>query len=129
MFVSNPSIYTLPHVPLPTNSHPSATLDEQQETEQLISSAISLTAPPFDEGVSAGSPNIPSSVLRKTEHSQFLASTMFKLPSAYVGLDASKPWLLFWTVHSLDLLGISLDQGIKDRFVRRFTKVKQAEWE
>lgn len=27
------------------------------------------------------------------------------MPSGYVSLDASRPWLLFWTLHSLELLG------------------------
>ena len=109
-----PSIYVLPRTGLPTNSHPTATLTEQSETEQLISNLLSLTAPlePSDET------NPRAAItLRKHEHNVFLASTLFRLPAGYVSLDASKPWLLFWTAHSLDLLGIALDQGTKNRYV------------
>lgn len=107
-----PSIYDLPHQPLPSNSHPSATLGEQSETEQLIESLVSLTAPPSQPGKEAKN---DSTVLRPNEHVQFFSQSLFRLPAGYVSLDASRPWLIFWTVHSLDLLGVGLDQGTKDR--------------
>ncbi|KAK1922572.1 terpenoid cyclases/protein prenyltransferase alpha-alpha toroid [Papiliotrema laurentii] len=103
-----PSIYSLPHVPLPSNSHPTPTLTEQAETESLIERLLSITAP-------LDAPN--GTTLRTAEHNKFLASTLFKLPAPYVALDASKPWLLFWTLQSLDILGIGVDQTIKDRAV------------
>jgi protein farnesyltransferase subunit beta len=103
-----PSIYALPHTPLPSNAHPSATLSEQSETEQLIAELLVLTTPVHATGDDA-------TILRKEEHTQFLASTFFKLPAGYVALDASRPWLMFWTVHSLDILGVALDQNTKDR--------------
>ncbi|RSH95268.1 CAAX farnesyltransferase (FTase) subunit beta [Saitozyma podzolica] len=105
-----PSIYSLPHTPLPSNAHPSATLSEQSETEQLIADLLALTTPVDATGDDA-------TILRKEEHTQFLASTFFKLPAGYVALDASRPWLMFWTVHSLDILGVGLDQNTKDRAV------------
>jgi protein farnesyltransferase subunit beta len=101
-----PSITSLPHIPLPSNSSPSATLDEQAETEQLIKLLID-TIPPLD--------STEPTVLRKAEHSAFLASSLFKLPAGYVALDASRPWLLFWTLHSIDLLGIAIDDNVKRR--------------
>jgi protein farnesyltransferase subunit beta len=36
-------------------------------------------------------------------------------PSAYVSLDASRPWLVYWALHSFDLLGFELNQ---DEFER-----------
>lgn len=107
-----PSVYSLPHEPLSSNSHPSATLDEQSETEQLIESLLQLTTPPCQPGQDfiAG-----STVLRPSEHVKFFSQSLFTLPAGYVSLDASRPWLIFWTVHSLDLLGVALDQGGKDR--------------
>ncbi|KAK4684582.1 protein farnesyltransferase subunit beta, partial [Tremellales sp. Uapishka_1] len=111
MTALSPSIFALPHVPAPSDAQLTATLIEQQETEFLISQLLTLTAPP------SFSPNDQGTVLRKTEHSQFVASTFFKLPSAYISLDASRPWLMFWSVHSLDLLGVALDQATKDRAI------------
>lgn len=129
----NPSIFSLPHSPYPGNSHPSATLDEQQETERVISELLLTTAPPALPGASgktlfnAGSSGAAGAggtagdqngtVLRKTEHLQFFQSLFFKMPPPYVSLDASRPWLMYWTVHSWDLLGIALDQATKDRYV------------
>ena len=101
------SIYAIPHQSLPSNSHPTLTLAEQLETEQLISQLLSITAPP-------DAPSDPT-VLKRGEHNLFLASTLFRLPGGYVALDASKPWLVFWTLHSLDLLGVILDPESKER--------------
>jgi len=113
-----PSIYTLPPTPLPTNSHPTDTLTEQSETEQLILEYLNLTAPPEDPNdvpTRSGEEAAPVTVLRKQEHNVFLGSTLFQLPGGYVALDASRTWLLYWTVHSLEILGIALDQEIKNR--------------
>ncbi|WVQ81223.1 hypothetical protein IAT38_003345 [Cryptococcus sp. DSM 104549] len=111
-----PSVYTIPSTPLPSNSHPTDTLTEQAETERLISQLFTVTAPP-DSNLSTSSSGVSPTALRKHEHTSFLAKTFFKLPAKFVGLDASRPWLVFWTVHSLDLLGVALDQGTKDRVV------------
>ncbi|ODN74446.1 hypothetical protein L202_06839 [Cryptococcus amylolentus CBS 6039] len=110
----SPSLYALPHTPLPSNARPSATLDEQRDTEHLIKQLIDLTADPAEPTPDA-TKQYPT--LRKAEHTQFLASTFFRLPGKFVSLDASRPWLVFWTVHSLDILGVALDQGTKDRVV------------
>jgi protein farnesyltransferase subunit beta len=104
------SIFDLPHLSHPTNSHPSPTLDEQFETESLISSLLKLTAPPKTEG-----DNDSGTVLRKGDHVKYVCSTMNYLSAPYVSLDASRPWLLFWTMHSLDLLGCALDDETKKR--------------
>ncbi|OWZ70996.1 hypothetical protein AYX14_03620 [Cryptococcus neoformans] len=109
-----PSVYSLVSKPLPSNSRPSATLGEQAETEDLISQLFDLTA---DPNVLVSEHGKRYSGLRKQEHTQFLASNFFQLPGKFVSLDASRPWLVFWTVHSLDLLGVALDQGTKDRVV------------
>jgi protein farnesyltransferase subunit beta len=124
----NPSIFSLPHVPLPSNAFATPTLTEQAETEHFISDLLSLFSPTpspssaptppatHNTGADAVSTTrLPA--LRKGEHAMFLSSTFFKLPAAYVSLDASRPWLMFWSVHSLDLLGVALDQGTKDRWV------------
>lgn len=101
-----PSITSLPWMPLPSNSHPTDTLYEQAQTEDLLKTLLE-TITPLD--------GTKPTVLRRGEHNVFLGSTLFKLPGGYVALDASKPWLLFWTMHSLDILGIALDQEMKKR--------------
>ncbi|WVO15378.1 hypothetical protein L204_103035 [Cryptococcus depauperatus] len=110
----SPSVYSLPLTHLPSNSRPSATFDDQTEVENLISRLLQVTTDPNSVTLEQGD---TSCYLRKTEHMSFLASTFFQLPGKYVSLDASRPWLVFWTIHSLDLLGVVLDQDTKDRIV------------
>lgn len=113
MSTFNPSIFTLPFDPLPSNSHPSETLEEQAETESIISKLLHTVAPAALDGET-----IPGgTTLRKAEHAAYFQQLLFRLPPGFVSLDASKPWLMYWTVHSLDVLGIALDQGTKDRYV------------
>jgi protein farnesyltransferase subunit beta len=113
MSTFNPSIFTLPFDPLPSNSHPSDTLEEQDETERLISQLLHTIAPPAPAGTELAG----GTTLRKAEHAGYFQQLLFRLPPGFVSLDASKPWLMYWTLHSLDLLGIGLDQGTKDRCV------------
>jgi protein farnesyltransferase subunit beta len=117
-----PSIFSLPHLSHPTNSHPTATLNEQFETEALISEVLKL----IDTSDASDDPDATTSIeptelgpLRKGDHVKYICSTMNYLPAPYVSLDASRPWLLFWTMHSLDLLGCALDDETKKRYVYR----------
>jgi len=40
-----------------------------------------------------------------------------ELPQGYTSLDASRPWLLYWVLHSFALLGGELDRPGKARVV------------
>lgn len=114
-----PSIFSLPHLSHPSNSHPTATLDEQLETEALISEVLRLIDVSDTSDSPSTSPESTSELepLRKGDHVKYICSTMNYLPAPYVSLDASRPWLLFWTMHSLDLLGCALDDETKKRYV------------
>jgi len=39
-------------------------------------------------------------------HQSYLVRGLTNLPSGYASLDASRPWILFWILHSLELLGL-----------------------
>jgi protein farnesyltransferase subunit beta len=112
-----PSIFSLPHLPHPSNSHPTATLDEQFETEGLISGVLRLidTSDTSDDAGAETTSELELEPLRKGDHVKYVCSTMNYLSAPYVSLDASRPWLLFWTMHSLDLLGCALDDETKKR--------------
>ncbi|KAK9351874.1 terpenoid cyclases/protein prenyltransferase alpha-alpha toroid [Lipomyces doorenjongii] len=44
-------------------------------------------------------------VLQRQLHADFLKIPMsFQLPPNYTGLDASKPWLMYWPLHALEVL-------------------------
>ncbi|KAF9071570.1 terpenoid cyclases/protein prenyltransferase alpha-alpha toroid [Rhodocollybia butyracea] len=71
----------------------------------------------------------PSSDLADTNHSKisqgildtnlhlgYLGRHLLQgLPARYVSQDASQPWLLFWSLQSLSLLKVELDEGNKKR--------------
>lgn len=43
--------------------------------------------------------------LHRSQHISYLLRGIQKLGGGYASLDASRPWLVYWVVHSLDLLG------------------------
>lgn len=131
------TLFSSPLVPATTDGVYTETSDSQSETEQLITELISrhLAQPGFD-----GTPFVllssrpclnavprlaePYSLasfirpkLEKNLHVNYLGKNLFQLPGAFVSLDASRPWMVYWILHSLDVLGIALDDGTKARYV------------
>lgn len=118
-----PSIFSLQAVPQPSDGVYTDTLSEQRDTEQKLARCLeqSPALVPGEQATEGG-----KTVLRKNEHTLFLTRTFYGLPSGYVTLDASRPWLMYWTVHSLDLLGVLIDQDLKNRYV--FAASIQLSW-
>lgn len=50
-------------------------------------------------------------------HIRYLMGALEGLGPRFVSLDASKPWLIYWILHSLDLLGHQVDDVVKSRAV------------
>ncbi|BEI81978.1 hypothetical protein CcaverHIS002_0211380 [Cutaneotrichosporon cavernicola] len=98
--------------PYPGDGVYTKTLDDQRDTEDAIVDVVDRQSP---ADVPRAGLQDATTILRSPEHVRFLGSTLFSLPAAYVALDASKPWLIFWTVHSYDVLGVLLPQEIKNR--------------
>ncbi|GAA5823346.1 hypothetical protein JCM11251_007574 [Rhodosporidiobolus azoricus] len=98
----------MPWVPTPSDGLPSTqTLKEQYEAEQSISSLLT-------SHLSSSS----SALLQKDQHTTFLTRFLRQpLPPMFTGLDASRPWLLYWTIHSLALFEGELDPASKKRVV------------
>uniref|UniRef100_A0A3B3Z7W0 Prenyltransferase alpha-alpha toroid domain-containing protein n=1 Tax=Periophthalmus magnuspinnatus TaxID=409849 RepID=A0A3B3Z7W0_9GOBI len=48
--------------------------------------------------------NLPEPTLLREQHYQYLKKGLRHLSDAYECLDASRPWLCFWILHSLELL-------------------------
>ena len=62
-----------------------------------------------DDNTTVDDPSQYNIHLLRNKHSAFLTrplhpSDIFPLSRSYVSLDSSKPWILYWTLHSLDLL-------------------------
>lgn len=76
----------------PSEGLPTRTWHQQREVEQrvfLLARAAPRAGPP----------------LRRAEHVAFLRAGLRRVPAGYAGLHASQPWLLYWMLHGLDLLG------------------------
>ncbi|KAI9846275.1 MAG: CAAX farnesyltransferase (FTase) subunit beta [Sclerophora amabilis] len=48
--------------------------------------------------------------LDRRKHIKFLHTSLGKLPSGFVGLDATRPWMLYWALTGLFLLGEEVSQ-------------------
>jgi protein farnesyltransferase subunit beta len=53
----------------------------------------------------------PPPPLLREAHVPFLRASLRRLSPGHCSLDAARPWLVFWTVHSLALLGERLEEG------------------
>lgn len=56
-------------------------------------------------------------LLMREPHKDFLLKAFSGLPGGYVSLDASRTWLVYWTVHSLVLLDEPLPDDVQARVI------------
>ncbi len=68
--------------------------------DEVVMAAVASTLPTLD--------------LRKDKHVQFLLHGLSHMAEGYSSLDASRPWLLYWILHPLDLMGERIDDDLKD---------------
>lgn len=48
--------------------------------------------------------------LYREKHGVFLRRGLKRLSEAYEALDASRPWLCYWALHSMNLLGLKVSR-------------------
>lgn len=60
--------------------------------------------------------NLLGDLLRE-KHIHYIKISLNKLPGGFISLDASRPWLIYWMIHSLSLLDAEVDQSIFDGVV------------
>lgn len=61
----------------------------------------------------------PSSVeLLRDFHIEFAKKGLFHLSGGYQTLDASRPWIVYWILHALELLGALPDEETLNKYVR-----------
>ena len=80
----------------PTSEAQQATLDE---CLPLMGAVTDPSQNPFDYNES-GFPH-----LNRDDHIDFCHENLAQFPAPFVGLDASRPWLVYWGLLSLYLLG------------------------
>ncbi len=100
-FPSIPSAFSAP----PSIKDPlvTATSSAQDETVQeclpLILSAADSAQDPFD----FNQHGVPR--LDRQQHIEFLKDALGDFPAQFVGVDASRPWMVYWGLTGLHLLG------------------------
>lgn len=73
------------------------TSQEQEETEEMVERFFKVYRLAPDH-------NFKTIKLARDFHIYYLLNGLKGLPSGFDSLDASKPWLVYWIVHALDML-------------------------
>ncbi|GAA5863709.1 hypothetical protein JCM3774_001221 [Rhodotorula dairenensis] len=96
----------MPWIPTPSDGlDASDTLRSQYETEQSISALLT-------EQLAKVTP----AVLDLDTHVAYCRRLIDNpLPNYFVGLDASRPWVLYWVFHSLNVMGRPIDAPLRAR--------------
>ncbi|CAB4315864.1 unnamed protein product [Prunus armeniaca] len=55
--------------------------------------------------------------LKRENHIDYLKGGLRQLPSSFCGLYALRPWVCFWNLHSLSLLGESVDAQLQNNII------------
>jgi protein farnesyltransferase subunit beta len=91
----DPATFNLFHDDLETT-----TSEAQEKTEaecvRLLNGKESLGLPLNSHGIPA---------LNRSKHATFLKAMLGELPAPYVAMDASRPWIFYWTMGGLSFLG------------------------
>mmetsp|Transcript_34283 Transcript_34283/g.66384 ORF Transcript_34283/g.66384 Transcript_34283/m.66384 type:complete len:471 (+) Transcript_34283:3-1415(+) len=93
--------------PTKTDNVETASSLEQRRLERLCTDLLT------NRGIEVS----PIQLLRNF-HQSYLVHGLTHLPGGYSSLDASRPWILFWILHSLELLG-ALDKLPSDEDAKR----------
>ena len=87
------------------------TIRDQQQTEGIVLGLfkefmMNCDNPEADDEI----------ILEKDTHFQWIAKAIHNMPGRWQGLDASRPWFVFWMVHSLDLMKMlhKVDDQLED---------------
>jgi hypothetical protein len=100
------------------DGYPTATFHIQEETETLCRQYFEQEYTEYQK--------VHSSKLYKTQHEEYLEKVIEQgLSKWFVSLDASKPWLVYWILHSFDLLNRKLK---KEDIQRYFWKLMIELW-
>ncbi|GMR59105.1 hypothetical protein PMAYCL1PPCAC_29300 [Pristionchus mayeri] len=89
---------------------PTKTTDEQIKVECEVSSIVA-------QFISTRAELEKSPHFNREMHIAFIMSSLKQLPTSYQGLDASRPWLCYWGVHSLNILGYQISAEMKSEIV------------
>ena len=93
-----PSLFT--NRPILQDSLATDTLLDQQDT---VDDILPYLADIDGEDVEFNSHGLPK--LQRQPHIKFLSQTLERLSGVYIGFDSSRPWIVYWALTGLCLLG------------------------
>lgn len=112
-----PEIPRLPPVPPLFTSWPPIRDDLETETSDSQDATVRECLP-FLKGSGASRQEFYENGLPRLDrekHIHFLHGTLKKMPGAFVGFDASRPWIIYWALTALSLLGEDIEP-YRDRY-------------
>lgn len=65
--------------------------------------------------------------IRRERHIAYLTRCLRQLPSSFVSLDANRPWMCFWILHSIALLGESVDDKLEENAIDFLSRCQDPE--
>ncbi len=97
--------------PLLVDTLSTETSEVQQETVDECRPFLGAAIDPSKNPLEFNEFGVPD--LRKEDHVTFLEHNLARFPAHFVGLDASRPWMVYWGLIALYLLGedITLKRG------------------
>lgn len=101
--ISGPVAMNNKKSPILWDSVETDTTKDQQETEEACSELFEQVG----GGVIGGQP------LNRQKHRKFLHRMLSVLPEAFVSLDASRPWLVYWASNALAVMGDDLTEDMR----------------
>ena len=104
---------------------PTTTSIAQQECEESCLAYLYEDTQEKDaeeNGNSSSDATTSNPLLLRDSHVKYCKRGLEKLGRGFTALDASKPWLMYWMIHSISLLNGEITEKMKDRVVDTLEK-------
>ncbi|KAL8828929.1 MAG: hypothetical protein Q9170_006388 [Blastenia crenularia] len=82
----------------------------ETETSELQDETVRECLPFLDGSVGAVYNEDGVPILAREKHVEFLRDSLERMPAGFVGLDASRPWIIYWALTALSLMGEDIEQ-------------------
>lgn len=116
--VQKDGVSALPSVPSLFATWPPIRDELETETSELQDETVQECLPflhaSLDPSVDREEHGLPR--LARDKHIRFLHQSLEKLPADYVGFDAARPWIIYWALTALSLLGQDVEP-YRERYI------------
>ncbi|KAJ2681228.1 CAAX farnesyltransferase (FTase) subunit beta, partial [Coemansia sp. RSA 1285] len=94
------------------NEHETETSEAQKEVEDRIGRVYMRLVDPQTLPLGGEIDDTRHRLLR-AKHEQFINDSIHGLSSVFTVLDSSRPWIPFWCLNSLDVMGSDIDDRLR----------------